>query len=317
MKIIALLPVRNEAWVLRHSLACLSGFCDVILASDQDSEDDSRSVCREFPKVVLFESKERLICEQVRWQLWDAARDYAGENLIWCTDADEVMSPAMAQRFFRSCGELDPGTVIDCLFHQSWESRVRYRDDLTVWRPYWKPVAVRDDRRMDYSRVRDLPLHEERVPVDHAGARLRADIPILHLQWLLPEQNQFKQAWYRCRELIGGAKSVEEINQEYVHTLPATAVKTSPVPGEWIRDVTFPQTAGAKGLSWQAREILGWFDERGVEFFEPLDIWHIRRLRDEFRRRAGRRPRPDLSYRGSWPRRARQYAGGLWRRMRQ
>src|SRR5688572_16067245 len=110
MKIIALLPVRNEAWVLRHSLACLSGFCDVILASDQDSEDESRSVCREFPKVVLFESKERLICEQVRWQLWDAARDYAGENLIWCTDADEVMSPAMAQRFFSSCGTLEPGT---------------------------------------------------------------------------------------------------------------------------------------------------------------------------------------------------------------
>ena len=48
MKIIALLPVRNEAWMLPHSLACLSAFCDVVLVSDQDSEDESREICRAF-----------------------------------------------------------------------------------------------------------------------------------------------------------------------------------------------------------------------------------------------------------------------------
>jgi hypothetical protein len=51
MKIIALMPVRNEAWVLPHSLACLSAFCDVILVNDQSSEDESREICRRFPKV--------------------------------------------------------------------------------------------------------------------------------------------------------------------------------------------------------------------------------------------------------------------------
>ena len=49
MKIITLMPVRNEAWVLPHSLACLSAFCDVILVSDQSSEDESREICRRFP----------------------------------------------------------------------------------------------------------------------------------------------------------------------------------------------------------------------------------------------------------------------------
>ena len=55
MKIIALLPVRNEAWVLRHALACLSGFCDVVLVSDQQSDDGSREICTGFPKVRLIE----------------------------------------------------------------------------------------------------------------------------------------------------------------------------------------------------------------------------------------------------------------------
>src|SRR3954470_15498385 len=100
MKIIALMPVRNEAWVLPHSLRSLSAFCDVILVNDQDSEDESREICRQFPKVVVLASKQRLVCEQARWQLLDAARDYDGHNLLWCTDADELISPVLATRFF-------------------------------------------------------------------------------------------------------------------------------------------------------------------------------------------------------------------------
>ena len=53
MKIIALLPVRNEAWVLHHSLTCLSAFCDVVLVNDQASEDASRDICRHYPYLNL------------------------------------------------------------------------------------------------------------------------------------------------------------------------------------------------------------------------------------------------------------------------
>ena len=56
MKVIALMPVRNEAWVLEHSLRCLSGYCDVILVADQDSEDASREICRGFPRVTVLET---------------------------------------------------------------------------------------------------------------------------------------------------------------------------------------------------------------------------------------------------------------------
>ena len=101
MKIIGLVPVRNEAWVLPHSLASLSGFCDVVIVSDQSSDDRSREICRTFPKVVLLESAERRISTQVRWQLLDAARDYDGCNLLWCTDADELVAPRAARGLLR------------------------------------------------------------------------------------------------------------------------------------------------------------------------------------------------------------------------
>ena len=104
MKIIGLLPVRNEAWVLEHSLASLSGFCDVIIVSDQQSSDSSRDICRRFPKVVLLDpdaaDMEARLPQKARWRLLDAARSYEGDNVLWCTDADELTPPAAARSFF-------------------------------------------------------------------------------------------------------------------------------------------------------------------------------------------------------------------------
>jgi hypothetical protein len=84
-------------------------------------------------------------------------------------------------------------------------------------------------------------------------------------------------------------------------------VPTVGVPSEWVTDVTMPDLAIDREPSWQERDILAWFDDRTPEFFEPLEIWHIARLRAAFERRTGRRPRPDRSYVPSWPQRARTF----------
>jgi hypothetical protein len=313
MKVIALLPVRNEAWVLRHSLACLSAFADVVLVNDQNSDDGSTDICRGFPNVVLLESREPQICEQARWTLWDVARDYEGSNLIWCTDADELVSPLLVREFLRRDHDaLAPGTVIDCRYYHAWNSPTRYRDTGWPYGPYWKAVAVVDDRRMNYERTRALPLHEERVPVDEASPRVNAEhVPVLHLQWLLPRRNQIRQAWYRCREWIQQERSVAEINSQYAVALPSRDVATAPIPPDWIADVTFPDLEVDREPSWQAREVLRWFEERGPVFFEPLEIWHVAELRDAFRRAVGREPQSDRSHHPAWTERAGRVARRL------
>jgi hypothetical protein len=280
-----------------------------VLVNDQASEDASREICRQFPKVVLLESSERRVCEQARWELLDAARDYEGCNLLWCTDADELLSPRLATRFVESRREdLTPGTVVECLYLHLWYRAHLYRGEGSAYSPYWKELGLVDDRRMDYSRSRRLPLHEPRVPLDGAVGTIRAhDVPVLHLQWLLAERNQMKQAWYRCREWLDGGKTAAAINQFYSITLPGRRVPTVGVPSEWVTDVTMPDLAIDREPSWQERDILAWFDDRTPEFFEPLEIWHIARLRAAFERRTGRRPRPDRSYVPSWPQRARTF----------
>lgn len=297
MKVIALLPVKNEAWVLEHTLASLSGFCDIILINDQQSTDRSREIAARFPRAVWIESAASKVCEQARWALWDAARDYDGTNLLWCTDADELVSPRLVRAFLEARAEDSAsGTVIDCLYCHFWNNPTRYRTG-GAYAPYFKPVAIVDDRRVNYDRSRALPLHEERVPVAPGVQRLRAEhVPVMHLQWLLPNRSQMRQAWYRCREWLQGERTAAAINEFYSQTLPERYVPTAPIPPAWLDDVTLPGTSVDAEPSWQQAEILRWFDERGVAFFEPIEIWGVPRLRQEFRKRAGRNPRPDRSY---------------------
>jgi hypothetical protein len=305
MKIIALVPVRNEAWVLEHSLASWSGFCDVVIVNDQMSTDTTRDICRRFPKVVLLETTSTgpadtvgRLPQQARWRLLDAARNYDGHNLLWCTDADELVPPSLARACFaQHAGELAPGRAIECRVYNLWKSLTRYRQDLSLYGPRWKAVAFVDDRAVDFPRGNGRPLHEPRIPVDEDETAFKADsLPILHLQWAIWNRNQMKQAWYRCVELMNGRLTALELNALYQGTLPVWYVHTEPVPEEWLTDVTLPPASADLEPSWQEQEILAWFDERGVEFFEALEIWHVPSLRREFERRVGRRPRPDRSY---------------------
>lgn len=312
MKIIALLPVKNEAWVLEHTLASLSGFCDVIIVSDQQSSDGSRDICRRFSKVVLLEPEtadmEGRLPQKARWRLLDAARGYDGNNVLWSTDADELTPPSVARDFFsRHSDGLSPGLAIACRYYHLWESMARFRDDLSIYGPQFKVVACVDDRHVDFRRSGMPPLDEPRTPFDSSDAVLKAgDIPVLHLQWTIRRRNQLKQAWYRCVDLICSGRPAVRVNEHYARTLPEWYVHTTPVPSAWLAGLTLPDAGADREPSWHEAEIRQWFDERGVEFFEGLEIWHLPEMRAEFRRRTGRSPRPDRSYVAPWPVRARR-----------
>jgi hypothetical protein len=310
MKIIGMMPVRNEAWVLRHSLACLTGFCDVVLVSDQASEDESRAICKEFQNVVVIEQNRTMVCEEARWHLLDAARDYDGHNLLWCTDADELMSPRLAAHSLRNAGSARPGTMIECSFYHSWNDASHYRDDESPYAPQHKLVAFVDDREQDYDRSPTLPLHQLRIPVADGNEVLELhDLPVLHLQWLLVHRNQMKQAWYRCNEWLNSARAAADINRQYSITLLPSHAKATHVPSEWVAGITYPCLDVDASPSWQELDIRRWFAEHGAAHFEPLEIWHIASLADLFRREVGRRPRSDRSYRPTLMTQARRFAG--------
>ena len=306
MKVIAMVPARNEDWVIEQSLASLSGFCDVMLVGDRQSDDRTREICGRFPKAVIVDAPMDSRIREQRWQLLDAARGYAGDNLLWATDADELLSPRAASAFLeRERHRLVPGTAVDCRYYHLWNGVTRYRDDLSHYRPQWKRVGFVDNRRSEFDRTDAHALHEPRVPAADAAPVVQADtLHLLHLQWVIPSRNQMKQAWYRCREWLDGERTALAINAFYAATLPGMRARTTAVPREWVQDLTLPDRSADQDPAWHQRDIMAWFDEFGIERFEPIEIWFIPALRDEFRRRVGRLPKPDRSYLPPWPVRA-------------
>ena len=318
-----MLPVRNEAWVLEHALTSLSGFCDVVIVSDQGSTDGTRDICRRFPKVVLIEAPKGNEAEQLparaRWRMLDAARGYDGNNFLWCTDADELVSPALARAFIDSSRDrLTPARAVSPRYIHLWKSLRRYRDDLSVYGPTWKVMAWMDDRRVDFPRDPNRrPLHEPRTPVDDGANPLQApEVPVLHLQFAVWQRNQMKQAWYRALEWIDGRRTAGDINGQYAITFEPLFAKTTPVPQAWLEGVTLPDASIEREPAWHDAEMLKLFDEKGIEFFEPLEIWHLPLLRKEFRRRTGRQPRPDRSHIAPMPVRLSRFSARILRAIR-
>jgi len=91
MKIIALMPVKNEAWILPYTLESLSKICDHIIIADQNSDDGSFEIYKKFSKVEVITNNEKIHSNKVRWSLLDRAREYEGKNIILNVDADEFI----------------------------------------------------------------------------------------------------------------------------------------------------------------------------------------------------------------------------------
>jgi hypothetical protein len=305
MKIIGLMPVKNESWILPLTLEVLSKVCDFIVIADQASEDDTRAICKQYPSVLLIDNNESGHSNKVRWKLLDAARNFDGNNLLLSIDADEFLPPDLFNQAIRRLqSELMPGQGLEFLWAQLWKSQDYFRDDDSVWSNNWKTIGFLDDRKLDYDRknvvIND---HTSRVPESASRKPLRVHgVPLVHLQWANWERAQVKQAWYRCSELMNGA-APDAVNEKYAITLDDPKAGLTRVPAAWFENIQLSSVAPQNPADspWHLNEMFKWFDENGIEFFEELQIWHVVQLKDEFHKRTGRGPAPPTAgLRGNW-----------------
>lgn len=291
MKIITLIPVKNEAWILEDTLNNLSSFSDHIIIADQSSSDNTLGICKKFEKVVVIKNENIGHSNIIRWTLLDEARKIDGENLIFCIDADEIISPKVIQKIKELISDLKlkPGVGFSFSWIQIFGSFKNHRVD-GVWKDNIKAVAFWDDRKIDYKREFVINDHTSRIP-EVKDIYYIKEYPLLHLQSLSEEKSDIKQVWYRCSELIKDPKNYRKINYKYsvADTRGIVFEKTKEDWFEGLNQVDFKYN---KNNDWHYVEILGWFDKYGIEFFEPLDIWNIVELKGLFVKNIGREPKP-------------------------
>src|SRR5262249_24949803 len=151
--IIANVPVRNEAWILELCLAALDRIADVIIVADQQSSDETPTICAKFAKVVRLENPGQSYDEQARYQLLlSASRDWSGSNLILTIDADEVFTgDVLDPDLLRDISDrIAPGASAECQWIWLWKRFDRYRTGHRPFSDSWKFCAFRDDRQMTF-----------------------------------------------------------------------------------------------------------------------------------------------------------------------
>lgn len=295
MKIIALLPFKNEAWSLPSYLSSVAKIADEIIALDDSSTDESVQILQDARTTLLTydSTAEKVVNMSARRQiLLEAGRKAGGTHFIWL-DADETFSADFIPRARGIIEKLKVGQKLTMRWVNAWKNTAQYLDDKKSPFGYiWKDFIVCDDSSQNFN---NQFLSEARTPGPHSDPLVlnERDGVVLHWQFARWEITQFKQARYRCIELIEGSRSAKRINHTYSISLDNNSLKTIPLPKIWTGDISLPEINNLD-INWYLTDLKNLFLKHGIEFFEPLQIWHIPELHQLFTEKTGREPKVEI-----------------------
>ncbi len=234
LRIIALLPVRNEDWILPAFLSSVAGVVDRIVAADDGSTDGTRRQLEQAGAVLIDPGAHKgLEMEQtLKPKLLNAGREAGGTHFLFL-DADEALSGPAQRNLRAACARLSPGDKLAMEWITLWKSPRRFRNDGSVWARNFKDFVFADDGTAEFPRgldhrmprtpgITNDPNKWIRMPSEQAA--------VLHFQFAAWERAQIKQAWYRCSELIRDPRNAHGINLMFRHRSPAQATLRTRCP---------------------------------------------------------------------------------------
>ena len=306
MKIIGLIPFKNEEHLLPSYLSNVQPVCDEIIAIDDNSTDNSRQIMKDAGVIVKeYEDTEKLkggfSAGLMRQNLFNYARESNGTHFV-CLDADETFTSNFVPIARDIMSQLNIGEKVTMQWLALWKSSTHYRNDYTVWSNNFKDFIVCDDPSYEYDANRFLCEARTLGPNnDNTMRRLEVEHgAVLHYQFTFYNSFHLKQSWYRVGELVQrGQSAIRDINNKYSITLLENNVGMTEMPEEWIDNIPLPDIPNFDP-EWNEKyfmkkdlltDIYKHFDEYGAEYFEQLDIWHVPQLRNYFIKETGRTPR--------------------------
>ena len=283
--IVALIPTKNEAWIIGRALACASLWADHIVVADQGSYDSTREIARSFPKVILLDNSNADFSEIDRQRLMiDAARTIPGDKVLVAIDADEILSANVVESdAWRNAVDASPGTVIAFAKLDLYPIPDTYCLHSVEDRGAYLPFAYIDDGAAHDGGI----IHTTRIPQpDNAPTVQLDDIVLLHYSMCNMRRFESKDRWYACFDRSTfPQKSIVSIHRsnDWVDRLRA-GFRVRPTRTEWfdayeragidVRGVDW-ETGSGMGWFWWDFDILRMFQRYGIDTFAMLDLWSV------------------------------------------
>ncbi len=149
-KVIACIPTKNTAWLLKTTLKHLTSFCDKVIISDDQSTDNTEDICRSYSNVEYYKRPEREFGDRQgalqRQELLDRAYKHDPDYFFFL-DADEMPSPDIVD-WIDSLGTRSEESVCMWTFPwvHLWGDENHYRVDSYVSKLggqiNWEPFSV-------------------------------------------------------------------------------------------------------------------------------------------------------------------------------
>lgn len=304
MKIIGLLPFKNEEQFLPLYLKNVLPIVDEIIAIDNDSTDNSRQIMEDAGVIVKGYEETTDVRGgwnpgRVRQFLFNYARERKGTHFL-CLDADEAFTTNFVPIARDVIKQIPPGKKLAMQWLALWKSNNFYRNDQTVWSNLYKDFVVTDSPELDYYYTF---MADGRTIGKNTGDNWLHLPPeqgcVLHYQFAYFNNFHLKQAWKQVGELVQhGPGSLGMILGKYGICFQDSNVGLKKIPSAWLEGIPTPDIPNFDP-KWDEStfmrcdlmpKILEHFDNKGVEYFEGLRIWHIPQLREEFVKRTGRQP---------------------------
>lgn len=283
MNIAAIMPVRNEQWVLGLSARAALEWCDQLVCLLHKSVDRSREILeqigRETGRVRIMSTDDEQWREmEHRQSLVSAARNYAATHIA-LVDADEVICADSLPRIRESAGALRVGECLNVNMYCMWRGIHQYRTDPgSVWSGRHDLALVfRDAGALSFA-AKDGYQHHARAP---RNAKLVVDqsLGVMHLQFADWRRLTAKHALYKVRERIDyPAKPVDQIERMYNLALNERGLDTKWSPRQWFeryQEKDWMTLVDFADTPWQEEEARRLFATRDPQYFQGLNLFGV------------------------------------------
>jgi glycosyl transferase family 2 len=289
MKLICLMPCRNEDWIIGLSARAVLMWVDHLVVLDHASTDDSsrilRAVQEEHPGRVTVLVEDSPVWEEMRHRqrMLDEARNL-GATHIAMIDADEVLSGQLLLLIRDWYVQIPTGGV----FQLPWlalRDNIHTRITDGVWGPWQRAsCGIRNEPHWHWT-ARDGYDFHHRHPM---GATPRWCSPpqaiqqgtgLMHLQFVSTRRLLAKQALYKMTEVIRwpGRDNTSEINKRYdyagIDSHRAAVAQMS--PAAWWPYAQLMAHLCVHAEPWQERECKRLWAEHGARKFQGLDLYGV------------------------------------------
>lgn len=284
MKLIGLLCVRNEDWVLGLSLRAALQWCDEVVIYQHACTDGSADVIANAGNVTGVTA---IIGHDPAWDemrhrqaMLELARHRSATHCA-IIDADEVLTGNLLGTIRQQAEQMQPGGILQIPMRNMYGSINEYRCDQSIWGNTVTSIVFGDRPDLNWQAAGGYHHHHREPYGANVALRIypqQLEGGVMHLQFASRRRLLAKHALYKMDEVIRwpGRRHVYEVDREYSQAPNWDGAQLLPVPESWW--APYREFLGYLHVDqepWQERECRRLMDLHGPEKFQGLNLFGV------------------------------------------